>query len=266
MDKAILLLESEENRQRRIVDIINDTLEHVVIYKAKTLAEAYRILVERTMDIFIVNVVLECENATDTAGIRFVARIREIPKYTLAPVIIISSIADSSMYAYEELNCLGYLSKTFSTEKMKKLLCKASHFETSRNLEGTLFFRKNRVLYPIAIKDIVFMERANNITYIHLEDNTIMDIPYVTFKDIMYDADSSSLIMCNRSTIVNKNYVYAVDATNRFIVLKENRGMLDIGVKHRKSVLLAFSDHGSIQIMKTRKKKNNHENNCDSGK
>jgi len=253
MNKVILLLESETNRRKRIEELIHDTLDHVTVFTAKTIAEAYRILVERTIDIFIVNVVLDGNDATDTAGMRFVSRIREIPKYTLAPVIIISSLIDAGMYAYTELNCLGYLHKLFADDKMKELLRKASYFTTDRGLEGTLFFRKNRILYPVKVKDIVFMERKNNITYIHLADKTIMDIPYVTYPHILDNADSSCLLMCNRGVVVNINYVQAVDATNRFVVLKDDWGMLDIGVTHKKKVVAKFLDYGGNYFIKTKR-------------
>lgn len=253
MEKVILLLESETNRRRRIKELIDDTLDHVKVFTAKTIGEAYRILVERTIDIFIVNVVLDGNDATDTAGMRFISRIREIPKYTLAPVIIISSLVDSSMYAYEELNCLGYIHKLFSDEKMRELLRKASHFTTDRGLEGTLFFRKNRVLYPVKVKDVVFMERKNNITFIHLADKTILDIPYVTYPQILEYSEGSCLLMCNRGVVVNINYVKAVDATNRFVVLKDDWGMLDIGVTHRKKVVAKFLDYGGDYFIKSKK-------------
>lgn len=255
MNKTILLVESEFNRQYRIKEIIADTLEYVSVYTAVTLGEAYKILVERTIDIFIVNVVLNCDDATDTAGMRFVARVREIPKYTLAPVIMISSLADPTMYAYEELNCLAYISKTFSTELMKKLLRKAACFETNRKVESTLFFRKSRVLYPTRVSDIVFMERHNGSTDVHLVDGTVMKIPYVSYSNIMADADNSNLIMCNRSTIVNKDQVYAVDSTNRYIMLRENRGMLDIGSTYRRAVIQEFSNQRGLYIRKPSKKK-----------
>jgi len=250
MEKVILLLESETNRRKRIMALIDDTLDHVTVFAAKTIAEAYRILVERTMDIFIVNAVLESNDATDTAGMRFISRIREIPKYTLAPVIIISSLVDSGMFAFEELNCLGYIHKSFSDEKMKELLRKASYFTTDRGLDGNLFFRKNRILYPVKVKDIVFMERKDGVTFIHMADRTVLDIPYVTYTQILAYAEGGCLLMCNRGVVVNINYVRAIDATNRFVILKNDWGRLDIGVTHRKKVIAKFLDYGGNYFIK----------------
>ena len=253
MDKEVLVLENEENRACRIINIIHDTLEHVQIYRAKNIGEAYRILVERTIDIFVVNVVVDCEKATDTEGMRLAARIREIPKYEQAPIILISSLEDSNMYACKELNCLGYLDRSFSMEEMRKLLIKAYSYQTWRSKERMLFFRKNKVLYAVPLKDIVYIEKTRNVAAIHRNDGTVMEIPYVSLKDILYVADSSSLFLCNRSTVVNKDYVYAVDATNRFIMLKGDYGRLDIGVTHMKQVqneLLSPAESGCLSVRK----------------
>ena len=255
MEKAILLLENEINRQNRILKIINDVLEYSNVYIAEDVATAYKIMVEKTIDIFIVNAVLEGECPYDVSGLRFVTRVREIPKYTLAPVIMISALDDPGLYAYEQLNCLGYLAKTFTTNTMKNLLRKASHFETGRKVDNTLFFRKSRVLYPVKVNDIVYINRENRNVCIHLADGSILEIPYVTFTDIIADADNRSLIMCNRSTIINRDYVYAVDPTNRYVILRDNRGMLDLGDRYRRKVILEFTNYSGIYCKKVNTKK-----------
>jgi len=255
MIKAILLLENEIYRQNRIKKLINEIFEFSNVYIAEDLAKAYKIIVEKTIDIFIVNAVLEGECPYDVSGLQFVVRIREIPKYTLAPVIMISSLDDPELYAYEELNCLGYLPRSFSTNAMKKYLRKAAYFETKRKVDNTLFFRKNRVLYPVKVKDIVYINRKDRNICIHLEDKSVMEIPYVTFSDIIDNADNRTLIMCNRKTIVNKDYVYAVDPTNRYVILRGKRGMLDLGDRYRRRVIIEFTNHSGVYCKKVNTKK-----------
>ena len=232
MRRRVLYLDNEKNRVDKVTEIVKDTLEHVEIMQVDSLDEAYKILLERTIDIFIINIVMSGMDVSDTEGIRLVARIREIPRYILTPVIIISSLLDPQLYAYEELNCLGYLNKTFAEEKLVKLLEKASYFETQQTAEKVIVFRRNRVLYPVLIQDIVYMERENNLTLVHMADGTVLDVPYVTYSKLLYDANDSSLLLCNRGTIVNRNYVFAVDPSNCYVMLKNNMGTLDIGMKY----------------------------------
>lgn len=246
MNKTVLVLEQESKKRARIRQIIDETLEYVTVYTADTLSEAHQVLTECTIDIFVVNAVLEKESVTDTQGIRFVAKLREIPKYTLTPVILISSLADPALYVFQELNCLGCLGKTFRTEELQKLLRKASFYETKRSDERTLFLRKNKVLYPVKIKDIVFIKRENCTMCVHLEDGRILDIPYTTLSGIMQEADSNNLLICSRNSIVNKQYVYALDPTNQFIVLRDGRGRIEMGRAYCRQLVMEFSKGGDI--------------------
>lgn len=246
MKQAVLYLDVEETRINKVTGIIKNTLEYCELIHVKKAEQAYKILLERTMDLFIVNVSLSTTDVSDTEGLRFVACIREIPKYIQTPVIVFSSLRDPQMYAHEELNCLGYLNKAYSGDKLEKLLRKASAFRTKRNADKIIVFRKNRVLYPVSVKDIVYMTRENRITIVHMVNGDVLEIPYLTYAGLLQDADDNRLFMCNRSTIINRDYVYAVDPTNCFVVLRDKRGMFDIGMRYRSGVLAEFSAKASI--------------------
>ncbi len=242
MKRTVLYVDTEETRISRVLDIITDTLEYSDAIHVKSLNEAYRVLLERTIDIFVINITPSESKGTYMEGVHFISCIREIPRYFLAPVIILSSLQDPRMYAYEHLHCLGYLSKTFPREKMVELLKKASHYKAKRPEDRTIVFQKNRAMYPIPVKDIVYMVRENGITRVHLADGEILEMPYVSYSRLLGNADDNRLFMCNRSTIVNREYVYAVDPTNCFVMLRGERGMLDIGLKYRMGINLEFSD------------------------
>lgn len=242
MVRTVLYVDNEEKRIEKVSKLVEDTLQHCKLECVDSLDGAYKFLLERTVDIFIINIVLSGEESSDTEGLRLIARIREIPRYILTPVIIISSLHDPQLYAYEELNCLGYLNKTFAEDKMVKLLQKASHFETQRTAEKTIVFRRNRILYPVLIKDIVYMNRVGGKTMVHMADGSVLDVPYVTYSKLLHDADDSSLFLCSRSTIVNRHYVHAIDPTNNYVMLKDKKSLLDIGVRYRARVLGEFSN------------------------
>lgn len=240
MRRTVLYLDTEEARIGRVLDIVASTLEYSDTIHVRSVNEAYRVLLERTIDIFIINITLKASRVSDLEGLNLVSCIREIPKYVLTPVIVLSSLQDPQLYVYEELNCLGYLSKTFPSDKLVELLQKASYFKTKRTQDKTLVFKKKRAIYPVLIKNIVYMVRENGITSVHLADGEVLEFPYVSYSKLLYDADDNGLFMCNRSTIVNKDYVYAVDMTSCFVTLRDKRGMLDIGLKYRTGVKAVF--------------------------
>lgn len=241
MKRTVLYLDTEEARINRVLEIVAGTLEYSSTIHVRNINEAYGVLLERTIDIFIINITLNTSCVSDMDGLRLVSCLREIPKYVLTPVIILSSLQDPQLYAYEKLNCLGYLSKTFPSEKLVELLQKASHFKTKRTPDKTIVFRKKRAIHPVPVKNIVYMVKENGITSVHLSDGEVIEVPYVSYSKLMYDADDSGLFMCNRSTIVNRDYVHAVDLTNCFVTLRDKWGMLDIGLKYRIGVKTVFA-------------------------
>ena len=241
MKSNVLIVESNPEHAKRIEAMALSITNNLCIYKANTLADAYKLLLETTMDVFIVNVVLHSIDPSDTSGMRLIERAREIPKYVLTPVIFLSSQKDVSLYAYKELNCLAYFRKPCSIEDFTKALKKALVNKTNRSKDRALFFRKQGVIYSIHAADIVYMECFDHILYIHLSDGTVEELPYQTYGKMLAEADVDYLMQCNRAAVVNKNFIHHIDFPNRRIFLKKNLGTLDIGTTYKKKVRDEFS-------------------------
>ncbi len=244
MKKAILIIEDDAEQMDMLKQLVMAVGANTEIYTADNVTSAYRILMEKTIDVFLADIILDTAKPGDTAGIRLVEKIRKIPKYMFTPVIFITSLEDPAMYAYTDLNCMGYIEKPFAPERVVKLVIKALNYTTEREKEVSLTFRKDGILYPVKLKEIVYMESINHIMYIHLLDGSVLEIPYKTCKQVMQETDTNCLMQCSRSTLVNKEYVLSIDAPNRFLTLKDDLGMLDIGITYKKKILAEFCDDG----------------------
>ena len=85
--KKILIVEDSEYYMNLVTDsLIN--IENTILYKAVNISEAYRIAMEKNIDVFIVDVVLDTKVLGDVSGIVFVDRIRTVPRYRFSPIII----------------------------------------------------------------------------------------------------------------------------------------------------------------------------------
>lgn len=49
--------------------------------------------------------------------------------------------------------------------------------------------------------------------------NDILEIPYKTGEEILKDIDLVQFVRCSRYTIVNRQYIVAIDYANRYIKL-----------------------------------------------
>ena len=71
---------------------IVETCAHVEILTADNAASAYKIALDLTIDLFLVDIVLEPDIMRDSSGLKFVADMRQISKYGFTPVIFITSL------------------------------------------------------------------------------------------------------------------------------------------------------------------------------
>lgn len=246
MTKSVLIIEDDIEQLNILKQLVLAGDRNAEVYTADNAAQAYRYLMEKTMDVFLIDIVLDTNRPGDTSGIRLAEKLRKIPKYMFTPIIFVTALEDPSMYAYTDLNCMGYIEKPYEPERVVKLVEKALNYTTAREKEISLTFRKDGILYPVKLKEIVYMESMNHVMHVHLLSGAVLEIPYKTCKQVLLETDSKCLMQCSRSTLVNKEYVLSIDIPNRFLTLKADLGMVDIGITYKKKVMAEFCDGGSI--------------------
>ena len=250
MRKAVLIVEDSTIQLEMLKRLVQKKNSDALIYTAGEDKSAYKILMEKTIDVFLVDIILNTGKPGDIAGIHLVERLRQIPKYLFTPVIFITALEDVSGYAYRNLNCLGYIEKPFDADQVNRLLEKALTYSTAKETDVTICFRKEGVIYPIQTNDIVYIESINHIVRIHLANNEIYDIPYITCKQIMEENETECLIQCNRGTIVNKKYILNIDFANKYITLKSNFMRIEIGSTFRKKIHAGYEWASSAKCPK----------------
>lgn len=242
MKKNVLIVNGNKQyaeELKKMVLEVNPYLEIAMVHDA---AEAYEYLLNTTIDMFILDTVLHLEKPGDISGIHLAEQIREIKKYVLTPMIFVTVKEDPELYAYEELNCIGYFVRPFEVkrfyEKVKRGLC----YRTSRNEDKALFFRKGGAIYPIRVKDIVYIESISHGMLVHTVDGNVLEVMYKTYRSVLREADSECLFQCSRSVVLNKNYVMSLDFPNNYIVMKHNLGKVDMGSTYRKRIKEEFAE------------------------
>ncbi|NBJ93785.1 LytR/AlgR family response regulator transcription factor [Parablautia muri] len=240
MKKTVLIIEDNKIQIEMLKKLVLEINTGITVYTASDVKTAYKILMEKTIDVFLVDIILDTTRSGDTSGIRLVERVRTIPKYMFTPVVFITSLEDTTKYAYTDLHCLGYVEKPFSPENVKQLVEKALFFSTCKE-EGKVFcFRKDGILYPVKVKNIIYIESRNRAVDIHMVEGGTLSISYKTCKQLLDEVDADCLIQCSRYAIVNKDYVLNVDIANRFITLKGVEEQVEIGITYKKKILAEY--------------------------
>lgn len=237
IDKKVLILEDNIDTLEALEKMILKLENRITIFKATNVKDAYKIVLESTIDVMIIDVILDTSVRGDVSGLKFVYNVRKVEKYKFTPIIFITSLEDASFYSYRELHCYGYFEKPFDEKAAIKVIKDALYYNSFvSNEKKMIFFRKDGIVYPININEMVFCDSSNHRMRIKTIGE-IMEFPYRTCKSILLEADADILIQCSRRTIVNKDFIKSIDPVNRFIELRHNYGLIEIGPTYIKSFI-----------------------------
>ncbi len=232
--KKILILEDNAVAIEHLKVLIAELEVKCDVYATHDLKDAYQYILENTVDLFIIDIILDTSRPGDTSGLKFVDNLRKIEQYAFVPVIFVTSLEDSKLYTYEKLHCYSFIEKPFDSKVVKKTIEKCLRFPSKECEKKTLYFRKDGIILAVELEKFVYAECINHIMHIHIDNGEILKIPYVTLKKLLNDTADYNIVQCSRNTLINRDFVYNVDITNRIIQLKDNHGRVEIGVMFKK--------------------------------
>lgn len=238
--KKVLVLEDNTAVVEHLKALIGELSVKCEVYATQNLKAAYQYILDNTVDLFIIDIILDPSKPGDISGLEFVVNLRKIAKYEFAPVIFITSLEDSKLYTYDKLQCQRFIEKPFDSKVVKKTIEKCLRFPKKEIEEKNLFFRKDGILVMVELDKLVYAECNNHIMHFYMDNCDILKVPYVTLKEILFKTADYGIFQSRRNTLVNKAFVSNVDCTNRFIQLKANHGQVEIGVMFRKHVKEIF--------------------------
>lgn len=232
--KKVLVLEDNPAMLVHLSDIIQEIEIKTEVYCFNNAKDAYQCALEKVIDLFVIDIILDTSRLGDSSGLNFVENIRKIGRYGLVPIIFVTSLEDAKLYSYENLHCYKFIEKPFAVEQVRKTIEECLWFPGMVNEVKTLYFRKDGIILAVDRKDIVYAESNNHILSIHTQKHDILKIPYITIKKFLSDVDSNNFVQCSRNTVINKNFISNVDVPNRIIQMKDNLGRVEIGIMYKK--------------------------------
>lgn len=234
--KKVLILDDQPVTLQHLTNLVGELNIKCEVLPFHNVKDAYQCALERKIDLFIIDIILDNSYPGDTSGLKFVENVRRVEGYAFTPVIFVTSLEDMKSYTYEKLHCFSYIEKPFDAKKVKQTMEHCLAFPGKENGTKTLYFRKEGVILAVDLEDIVYVQSSRHIMHIYTRQGDEMEIPYVTIKKIQADMDSSDMLQCSRSTIVNTRFIQNVDIANGIIRLKSNFGQVNIGVMFKKYV------------------------------
>lgn len=233
--KQILVVEDNRHSMDIVCGII-DEIGRFVVFRAENSEQAYKYAMEYEIDLFIVDFILDTSVLGDVSGIRFLECIRELDKYKFTPVIVTTCLEDPKLHTYAHLHCYRYFEKPYDKGEIKNTIKSALQYEKTKEEKKYLYYKKEGILYSVKIKDIVYI--VNNSINIKIQCvDCVLTAPYKSCKKLLLEMSSQNFLQCSKNTIVNKDYILQVDAANRYIILTDDYGTLDIGPRMKKQFI-----------------------------
>ena len=238
-DKQILIVEDNNKNMEKLCEALKD-IKDVYIHKAKNSEQAYRYALEYNIDLFIVDIILNTKVFADISGLKFIESIRSINDYKFTPIIVTTSLEDPKFHAYSNLHCFRYYEKPYDYAEFKKSVVEALEYTTPKKAKDFYYYKDDGVIYSIKTKNIVYFQTNNRITYIQCRNGKVMPTPYKSNKKILLELNSKKFLRCSNNTIVNAEYIEGIDKSNRYVMLVDGFGTLEIGPKLKKKFLEEF--------------------------
>lgn len=236
MKRNVLIIEDNKTCREALAELTRKCDTVGAVFCVDNSADAYKYAIEEEIDLFLVDIVLEGENAHDVSGIVFVDELRKMKRYAFTPVIFITSLVDEAMNAFHNLHCFDYIEKPFDMEKVRKVINAALEAPLSNDREKEVFYyKKDGVLYALNFDRIIYLEASfRNIT-IYTLDETV-ELNYMSLKRLITELPRRLFIQCSRNVVVNRMFIEYVDKANQIVKLR-NGDMVKIGGKRKKGFL-----------------------------
>lgn len=238
--KKILILEDNPVALQHLTGIIKELDVRHEVYFFVNLKDAYQCAMERIIDLFLVDIILDTSHPGDVSGLKFVENIRRVESYHFTPIIFITSLEDPKLYTYEKLHGYYFIEKPFEEQQVKQSVEQCLKFPGNSRENKTLYFRKEGIVHAVEREDITYAESREHFMCIHTRHGDILKVPYITLKKFLEEVDHPDFIQCSRNTIINRKYIQSVDIANRIIHLKGSSDMIEIGIMFKKHVKGCF--------------------------
>lgn len=233
MTRNVLIVEDKQNHMDAINKIVTELDVNIMIFKAYTLEEAYKILSAHHIHLFLLDIILDTDKAGDVSGLRFANDLRRDKRYEFTPIIFITTLEDPRLYSYSQLHCFGYIEKPFNPLQVQQLVRSALNFPIAVPDNKILYFRNDGIIYSIHVEDIIYIENSRRRLHIHCVKEDF-EVAYKTVTEILAELDSPDFLQCSRYVIVNRNYIEKIDFTNRYLNLKGVKETIEIGIIMKK--------------------------------
>lgn len=240
----VLILEDNEVARNALVKIVKSCMNQIQVFAFANRGEAYLCAMDKNIDLFLVDIILNPKERNDTSGIRFANDLRDNIRYKAKPIIFITTLSGLEGALLRQVHCYDYIEKPIDALRVRRRILEALDAivsERKMKKPEQLSLRYDGVNFPVVIDEIIYMVSRRGVLYIYgVEDRIeIPNLPMSTFLSRIRD---NHFLIPIKGTAVNARYIRSVDFSQNKVYLKRTKDVVDIGGRMKKRFREEFEE------------------------
>lgn len=221
----VLLVEDDYYDRQHAKEIIENNYPDVNLRVAGTVHDASQELIDRDMDLLLLDISLPDGTAFD-----LVKTVREIPQYRFVHIVFITGEDYDPLKTFSTYHCYAFIRKPYVWETLIGQLTPILEALKREKLEGRVPVRRKARIFNttggeiiITVDDILYAEIRFRNMIIHTETEDY-NVKRMSIKDFLEYIDDPDFFRCHESFAVNLRKVVKLEPTGHrdYIALLEN--------------------------------------------
>ena len=206
----ILLVEDERIQRVALASIIKSNFIDVRIYEAASQAEAIKIINEKDIHLFFIDIQLK-----DSSGLELAKKIRQYKQNALTGIVFVTGELIHIIEAFKSIHCYDFIVKPYKEKDIIKIIdvfLNSSPLKSIKEGNYTFIDIDSNISVKLYHNDIIYIEYSDKTCDIHTISG-IYSVKRTSLAKVLKSINDENIIQTHRSFAVNLKYVKEIEKT-----------------------------------------------------
>lgn len=206
----ILLVEDERIQREALASIIKSNFVDVRIYEAASKNEAIKIIDEKDIHLFFIDIQLK-----DSSGLDLAKKIRKYENHALTGIVFVTGELVHIIEAFKNIHCYDFIVKPYKEKDIIKIVDVFLNSTPLKSIkEGRYSFIDvdSNISVKLYHNDIIYIEYINKCCNIHTISG-LYNVKRTSLVKVLKSLKDEEIVQTHRSFAINMKYVTEIEKT-----------------------------------------------------
>lgn len=221
----ILIVEDERIQRQALSSIIKSNFVDVRIYEAASKTEAIKIVNEKDIHLFFIDIHLK-----DSSGLDLAKKIRQYESHALTGIIFVTGEMIHIIEAFKNIHCYDFIVKPYKEKDIIKIVdvfLNSTPLKSIKEGQYTFIDIDSNISVKLYHNDIIYIEYIDKCCNIHTVNGTYT-VKRTSLIKVLSSLNDNEIIQTHRSFAVNLKYVTEIEKTYEKVWNIKLRGCNDM--------------------------------------